>query len=350
MALADPDDLTDLERRWRALAPPEASDAARAVYQRTRLWTSGNLPAVDVPYDPQREDHWAAAARVADYAAAQAAPRTIVDIGPGDGWPSIPLAQALPQAHVTGVDPASRRIAVCAANALRLGVANASFITASADALPFADGSVDLVTAAASLEETPRPDATFAEIVRVLRPGGVLRASYQVWRLPAPEIETVALTEAVDGLLYVYARRSQTPARERRYLLVLPAAGPAAEAHGEALIASAGEPRAYGETLLRAGSSLGMSLLERFAPHARASMVVELQRWTTPWLVAALHAAGFHDVRATQHAGDLARAVARRLLANGEMDAAARDFSTLTRTLGESAALLAGEEMVTAVR
>ncbi len=97
------DDLTDLERRWRALAPPEASDAARAVYQRTHLWTSGNLPAVEVPYDPRREDHWAAAARIADYAAALPEARTAVDIGPGDGWPSIPLAQALPHAHVLGV-------------------------------------------------------------------------------------------------------------------------------------------------------------------------------------------------------------------------------------------------------
>ncbi len=229
-------------------------------------------------------------------------------------------------------------------------MANASFVTASADALPFAAGFADLVTAAASLEETPRPQAVFSEIVRVLRPDGVLRASYQVWRLPAPELETIALTEAVDGLLYVYARRSQTPARERRYLLLLPSDGAAAEVHRDALIASAGEPRAYGETLLRSGSSLGMLLLERLAPLARASMVVELRRWTTPGLVEALRAAGFGEVRATQHPGDLARAVARRLVAAGEMEAVAGDFRTLTRALGEAAALFPGEEMVTAIR
>ena len=348
MALLD--DLTDLERRWRALAPPEASDAARAVYQRTRLWTSGNLPAVDMPYDPRREDHWAAAARIADYAAALPDAGTVIDIGPGDGWPSIPLAQAMPHARLVGVDPAPRRTEVCIANASRLGVGNASFVTASADALPFADAAVDLVTAAASLEETPRPETVFGEIVRVLRPGGVLRASYQVWRLPTPEIETVALTEAVDGLLYVYARRSQVPARERRYILLLPSDGAAADAHRDALIASAEEPRAYGETLLRAGSLLGAPLLELLAPLARASMVVELRRWTTPWLVEALRAAGFRDVRATQHAGDLARAVARRLVASGDIDAVAGQFEVLTRALGEAAGTLPGEEMVTAIR
>ena len=343
------DDLTDLERRWFTIAPPEATDAARAVYQRTRLWTSGNLPAVDVPYDPGREDHWAAAARVADYAAALPTARTVIDIGPGDGWPSIPLAEALPDTRVIGIDPASRRTQVCTANAGRLSVTNASFITASADALPVASGSVDLVTAAASLEETPRPEAVFAEIARVLRQGGVLRASYQVWRLPAPEIETVALTEAVDGLLYVYACRSQSPARERRYLLLLPSDGAAAEIHREALIASAEEPRAYGETRLRPGSPIGAPLLERLAPLARASMVVELQRWTTPWLVDALQSAGFHEVRATQHAGDLARAVARRLIAAGGAEAAAQHFG-MTRSLGEAASTLPGEEMVSAIR
>lgn len=348
MALLD--DLTDLERRWRALAPPEASDAARAVYQRTRLWTSGNLPAVDVPYDRRREDHWAAAARIADYASVLPDASTVIDIGPGDGWPSIPLAQAMPHARLVGVDPAPRRTAVCMANASRLGVGNALFVTASADTLPFADGAVDFVTAAASLEETPRPEAVFEEIVRVLRPGGVLRASYQVWRLPAPEIETVALTEAVDGLLYIYARRSQMPAQERRYILLLPSNGAAAEVHRDALIASAEEPMAYGETLLRTGSPLGVPLLERLAPLALASLVVELRRWTTPWLVEALWAAGFRDVRATQHAGDLARAVARRLVASGDIDAVAGQFEVLTRALGEAAGTLPGEEMVTAIR
>lgn len=343
-------DLTALERRWRGLTPPAVSDAARAVYQRTRLWTSGNLPAVDLPYDPRREDHWAAAARIADYAATLPGARRVVDIGPGDGWPSIPLARALPDARVVGVDPAPRRTAVCRANAARLGVANVSFVTGSAEALPFAGGSVDLVTAAASLEEVARPEAAFAEAARVLRPGGVLRASYQVWRLPAPEVETVALTEAVDGLLYVYARRTQSPARERRYLLVLPAAGAAAEAHAEALAASAGEPRAYGETLLRPGSPLGVPLLERLAPLARASLAVEVRRWTTPWLAEALVGAGFREVRPTQHAGDLARAVARRLVAGGAVEAVAGTFEVLTRAIGEAAASLPGEEMVTAVR
>ncbi|MSQ29409.1 MAG: hypothetical protein EXR68_02845 [Dehalococcoidia bacterium] len=113
------------------------------------------------------------------------------------------------------------------------------------------------------------------------------------------------------------------------------------------MIASAEEPGAYGETLLRPGSPIGAPLLERLASLVLASMVVELQRWTIPWLVDALRSAGF--VRATQHAGDLARAVARWLIAAGGAEATAQYFG-MTRSLGEAAFTLPGEEMVSAIR
>ncbi|MBM4416472.1 MAG: methyltransferase domain-containing protein [Chloroflexi bacterium] len=58
-------------------------------------------------------------------------------------------------------------------------MANARFVAGDAGRLPFADRSFDLVTAASSLEEAAAPAAAFAEALRVLRPGGVLRASYQ---------------------------------------------------------------------------------------------------------------------------------------------------------------------------
>ncbi|MDA0301812.1 MAG: methyltransferase domain-containing protein, partial [Chloroflexi bacterium] len=219
---------------------------------------------------------------------------------------------------------------------------------------PVRDASVDLVTAAASLEEVREPEAAFAEIARVLRPGGVLRASYQVWRLPVPRFETITLVGGVVGgapcLVYTYAVRTQAPPRERRYVLVLPADGEAARLHADALVASADARRAYGETLVDAASPLGVPLLERLAPLARQSLVVELRRWTTDWLVQALRAAGFREVRATVHTGDLARLVGRSLIARGEADAVAPHFTAITRALGEASAQQPGESMVTAVR
>jgi len=342
---------TALERRWREIAPPEALDSARAIYELTPLQSNRQIPFVDVPYDAMREGHWAEAARVADYVAQlPEGGRRVVDFGPGDGWPALPIAAALPGVAVIGVDPSPRRTAVCRANARRLGLANASFVTGDGGCLPLADGSIDLVTAASSLEEASDPPAVFAELRRVLRPGGVLRASYQHWQLRTPEFETVALTAGVDCLLYSYARRVQSPAVERRYTLVLPREGEAAELHREALIASADAPRAYGETLLQAGSSLGTPLLERLAPLAERSLSVELHRWTTGWLVEALRAAGFAEVRATVHPGDLARRFARDLIARGEMPSFAPLFEPATRALGVAAAAQPGDGMVTAVR
>ena len=89
----DPDDLTALEHTWSRLLPPRWLDSARAVYEDLPFQRYRQLPLVDVPYDHRRLEHWADAARVADFASLlPPGGRTVIDIGPGDGWPSIPLA------------------------------------------------------------------------------------------------------------------------------------------------------------------------------------------------------------------------------------------------------------------
>src|SRR5690606_16256409 len=131
----DLEDLTLTERRWRELAPPEVGASARVLYERVARWSSGNLPGVDVPYDPRQEHHWYYAALIEDFASHLPPSATtgwsplprVLDLGPGDGWPSIPLAQRLPDALLLGVDPSPRRVAVSCSNAARLGVSNASF-------------------------------------------------------------------------------------------------------------------------------------------------------------------------------------------------------------------------------
>ncbi|MSQ42060.1 MAG: class I SAM-dependent methyltransferase, partial [Dehalococcoidia bacterium] len=288
--------LTAFERRWREIAPPRATDSAQAIYDLLPALTSAATPFVSstAPYDPQSEWHWSQAARVADYAArAPAGARVAVDVGPGDGWPALPLARECPSLLVLGVEPSPQRTRVCAGHARLQRCANAVFVTADAAHLPLRDGAVDYVVASQSLEEASDPEAVLRELARVLRRGGVLRASYQDWRLPALELESVGLLEGRDALLCIYARRVRDPALERRYVIAIPSDGAAADAFNAALVAASAEPRTYGETALRAGSPLRALLLERVLPHARRSMVVELRRWTTPWLVGALRRAGF---------------------------------------------------------
>ncbi len=354
--------LSAVERWLLDHAAPEPLDSARALYELMLRQRGGQLPFVDVPYDARREEHWADAARVADYVAhAPEGARRVLDVGPGDGWPALPIAASRPDLEVIGVDPAEPRTRVCAANAARLGLANASFVTGDAAALPLAGASVDLVTAASALEEAADPSSVFAELRRVLRDGGVLRASYQDWRLAAPSIETVLLWDGVDRRgtpgatplrLYTYVHRLQAPAAERRWTLELPAEGAAAALHQGALEASAAGRRAYGETLLTPSlaAELGVPLLERLAPLARRATVVEMRRWTTEWLLGALEAAGFREARPTAHPGDVARHVGRELIARGDVDAVAPHFAALAASIGAAAGRRPGREMVAARR
>ena len=152
-------------------------------------------------------------------------------------------------------------------------------------------------------------------------------------------------------LVYSYARRVQEPPLERRYTLVLPAGGEAERLHSDALMTAAQAPRAYGETLLEGPwAALGVPLLRRLAPLALDSTVLELRRWTTPWLVAALRAAGFSQARGTAHPGELGRHFARDLLASDGMAEVAPSFEQTVADIGRTALALPGDEMVVAVR
>lgn len=338
---------------------PRLLDSARALYELMPRQRGGQLPLVDVPYRPMSEEHWAEAARIADYVAhAPAGAQRVLDIGPGDGWPALPVAAARPDLLVLGVDPSPLRVQVCTANATRMGLGNARFVVGDGAVLPFEASTFDLVTAASSLEEASAPEAVLRETLRVLRPGGVLRASSQDWRLGVPGFETVLLWESIadvqagegraGALCYSYVSRMQDPPRERRYTLILDGSEAARALHQEALLQVATGRRAYGETLL--DDSLGIAMLERLAPYTRASTVVELQRWSTPALVEALRRAGFAEARATVHPGELGRRFARELLARGAMEPFVPLFEDATRALGTLAGSQVGDAMVTGVK
>jgi len=345
---------TEVERWLYQHLPPEPLESARAIYELMPSQSDRALAWVYQPLDARSVSHWSDVARIADYVArVPLEAKRVLDVGPGDGWPSLPVAHALPHVTVVGVDPSPRRARVCAENAVRLEVPNARFVVGDADRLPFASAVFDAVLAASSLEEARDPMAVVRELARVLRPGGVLRASYQDWRLPAPELETVDLWagERATGervLLYTYVRRVRAPALERRYTLILPAEGPAADAHAEGLLAAAEATRAFGDAVLT--PALGVPLLERLVPHALRSTVVEMRRWTTEWFAEALREAGFVSVRATAHPGMVARHVARDLLASGAIEAVAPVFEDLAGAVGRAAGARDGRELIEAVR
>ncbi len=97
----------------------------------------------------------------------------VLDVGCGCGLDTFVAALLVgPGGHAAGLDLTAEMLAwpqrVCAAFSLK----NVEFQTGSAEKLPFADASFDLVISNGVLNLVLDKDAAFAEIHRVLRPGG----------------------------------------------------------------------------------------------------------------------------------------------------------------------------------
>lgn len=102
-------------------------------------------------------------------------PRDILDVATGTGDLAIELARRLPQARVTGVDLSSGMIAVGREKIARAGLGErVNLSVADCLDLPFADASFDCITVAYGVRNFEHLDLGYAEMMRVLRPGGTL--------------------------------------------------------------------------------------------------------------------------------------------------------------------------------
>ncbi len=106
----------------------------------------------------------------------------VLDVGCGTGV--VALTAARTGATVTGADLTPALLEVARANAAVAHV-NAEFLEADVEALPFADQSFDVVLSQFGHMFGPRPDVTLAQMLRVLKPGGVI--AFSTW---PPELYT----------------------------------------------------------------------------------------------------------------------------------------------------------------
>ena len=105
-----------------------------------------------------------------------AAGEKVVDVGSGAGLDSfIAAGQVGPRGQVVGVEMTGEMLARSRQSAAALGLAQAGFRAGLAEALPVPGGWADVVISNGVINLCADKQAVFAEIYRVLRPGGRLQ-------------------------------------------------------------------------------------------------------------------------------------------------------------------------------
>jgi malonyl-CoA O-methyltransferase len=151
MNARDPRDVFGLDRKALAQAFDRASasyDAAAALQERVRNELMGRLDDFKL------------------------LPESVLDLGAGTGHASRALKRRFPGSIVVAVDIASGMLAKAREQSRWLR--RFERVRADAYTLPFRDGSFDLIFSSLMLQWCDDLDAVFAEIARVLKPGGAL--------------------------------------------------------------------------------------------------------------------------------------------------------------------------------
>ncbi len=136
---------------------------------------------------------------------------TVLDLGAGAGLDAFVARRVVGETGaVLGVDFTPEMVAKARQNAAALGYANVHFEHGDIEALPFEDGTVDVVVSNCVLNLVPDKARAFAEAFRVLRPGGHVCVSDVVSRgdLPAAvrasaELYAGCVAGALDREVYL---------------------------------------------------------------------------------------------------------------------------------------------------
>ncbi|KAJ5594675.1 uncharacterized protein N7459_000883 [Penicillium hispanicum] len=121
----------------------------------------------------------------------------ILDVGCGPGSITISLAAHVPAGSVTGIEYVPDPLDGARAAAAAAGVHNVSFREGDVHALPFDDGTFDVVHAHQVLQHVRDPVHALREMRRVVREGGIVACRESAGLVWYPENEGIALWKGV---------------------------------------------------------------------------------------------------------------------------------------------------------
>lgn len=203
--------------------------SGEAKHEQVREMFDSIAPAYDVmnrmmTFGIDRRWRSEAVARVAENK-----PRRILDIATGTGDLAIKMARDISDARITGVDLSAGMIDI-GRNKVKAASLTGRVFMRQADALrlPFADNTFDVITVAYGVRNFEHLDRGYAEMLRVLRPGGrlvvlELTPPESLWVKPFYAFYTRCVIPLVgrivsrDSRAYAYLPESirAVPAREK---------------------------------------------------------------------------------------------------------------------------------------
>jgi arsenite methyltransferase len=112
----------------------------------------------------------------------------VLDLGSGAGTDSLVAALMVGgEGSVTGIDMTPEMLDKARSAAGEAGLGNVAFVEGEAERLPFADESFDVLISNGVIDLIPDKDAVFAEIYRVLVPGGRIQVADVTIQRPVSE-------------------------------------------------------------------------------------------------------------------------------------------------------------------
>lgn len=147
----------------------------------------------------------------------------LLEVPVGTGILTMPVYQTMPRAEITCLDYSPDMMAQAREKAERLGLKNVAFEQGDVGALPYGDGSFDIVLSLNGFHAFPDKEAAYRETFRVLKPGGTfcgcfyvkdgfsrtdwfIRHVYEPAKFFTPPYETVTSLQARLNSLYETAK------------------------------------------------------------------------------------------------------------------------------------------------